>query len=146
MKKEDLIEVVSKWTKAELYQRLANGHTIWSPSALVGWGFTEEWVDKITRKHESGKDFKEKLYNETGAVDFIVGVYGGLFVDRLADEIGADTTKAYEYFGRGKTAQVLAGAIENVVRGTDQAADEILKKNSGRYLDEIRRNEAGWTR
>ena len=29
---------------------------------------------------------------------------------------------------------------------TDQAADEVLKKNSGRYLDEIRRQEAGWTR
>ena len=65
---------------------------------------------------------------------------------QLAGEIGADTTKAYEYFGRGKTAQVLAQSIENVVRGTDQAADEVLKKNSGRYLDEIRRQEAGWTR
>jgi hypothetical protein len=146
MTKEDLIEVVSRWTKTELYQRLANGHTIWSPSALVGWGFSEEWVAKITRKHESGKEWKEQLYDKTGAVDFIIGVYGGLFVDRLADEIGADTTKAYTYFGRGKTAQALAQSIENVVRGTDQAADEVLKKNSGRYLDEIRRQEAGWTR
>ena len=139
MKKEDLIEVVSKWTKAELYQRIADGHTVWDPAAVVGWGFTKEWVADITQKHKSGEHFKEQLYNQTGPVDFIEGVYGGLFADKLAKDIGADTDKAYTYFGRGKTAQVLAGAIENVVRGTDQAADEILKKNSGRYLDEIRR-------
>lgn len=146
MNKQDLIEVVSKWTKDEFYQRCADGHTVWDPAAVVGWGFTKEWVANITQKHKSGEHFKEQLYNQSGPVDFIEGVYAGLFVDKLAKDIGADTDKAYSYFGRGKTAQALAEAINNVVRGTDRPADEVLKKNAGRYLDEIRRQEAGWTR
>ena len=100
----------------------------------------------LLKKHKSGEHFKEQLYNQSGPVDFIEGVYAGLFVDKLAKGVGADTDKAYSYFGRGKTAQALAEAINNVVRGTDRAADEVLKKNAGRYLDEIRRQEAGWTR
>ena len=138
MKKEDLIEVVSRWTKAELYKRVGDGHTIWAPSALVSWGFSEEWVEKITKKHTSGIDFMEKLYNEKGPVDYIVGVYGGLFADKLAHGIGANTDNAYQYFGRGKTAQAIAEAVEKVVRKfdqTDSKADKILQKNSSKYLD-----------
>ena len=50
MNKQDLIEVVSKWTKDEFYQRCADGHTVWDPAAVVGWGFTKEWVANITQK------------------------------------------------------------------------------------------------
>ena len=63
MNKQDLIEVVSKWTKDEFYQRCADGHTVWDPAAVVGWGFTKEWVSDITQKHKSGEHFKEQLYN-----------------------------------------------------------------------------------
>lgn len=109
--REQLIKAVNRFTEKDFWNVVGNGHRVWSPEFLVERGFPKDWVKGMVFREESG-DGKYGLMNSQGEkVDYMDGVYSGAFTRRLAEELGADTSEAQKYSGRGKVAGVLADAI-----------------------------------
>jgi hypothetical protein len=109
--REQLIKAVNGFTEKDFWIVVGSGHSVWSPEFLVERGFPADWIKGMVFREESG-DGKYGLTNNKGEkVDYMDGVYSGAFTRSLAEELGADTTKAQRFSGRGKVAGELADAI-----------------------------------
>jgi hypothetical protein len=109
--REQLIKAVNGFTEKDFWSVVGNGHSVWPPEFLVERGFPADWIKGMVFREESG-DGKYGLTNNQGEkIDYMDGVYSGAFTRSLAEELGADTSEAQKYSGRGRVAGVLADAI-----------------------------------
>jgi len=92
----------------------ANGHAIFKAKFISDMGFTDEFVGRYAVNHESGEGYKSTIFDTATGNPFksCYGVYGLNFLYGIANDIGADTTKANGKFGRGSQAGCLCVAIE----------------------------------
>jgi len=94
------------------------GHAIIVAESLVKMGFDFEFVARFARDHQSGKHYKEMIFDRsTGQpMDSCYGVYSLDFSYAVARDIGADTTAALAKGGRGSQAGCLYAAINNKLK------------------------------
>jgi hypothetical protein len=109
------VEAINKY----LEEWGADGHTIIKAEALVGYGFTQDFVDKFSYSHKSDGTAKGSLTDNSGKpVDSIKGVYSLEFLYGIAKDIEADTAIAHTKMGRGFQAGELCIAINNVLKSS----------------------------
>jgi hypothetical protein len=84
-----------------------DGHTIWSAPGLVEDGVPSAIVDAFTHVERSGRDFKEMIFTDGGAVRELRGVYGLTVIRSLARYHQVESDK----FGRGSEARELTEKI-----------------------------------
>lgn len=99
-----------------------DGHSIIEAESLVDMGFDFEFVSKHAYDHQSGKHYKEMIFdNKTGEkLDSLFGVYSLDFSYAVAREIGADTTQAAKKMGRGFQAGCLYTAINEKLKEEEE--------------------------
>jgi hypothetical protein len=107
------VDAIAKFLKA--YG--GDGHSIIKTQAVIGYGFSDEFVGRFSRKIQSGNDYKSALFDNDGkAVEALTGVPALEFAYGIAADIGADTTKAGQKFGRGSQAGCLSVAIADKLK------------------------------
>lgn len=129
-------EVARKFFETEPRQELvlANGHAIWSlESYLKDGAFVElkkEDIEHLEFVHFSGDDYKDTIFShETGErMESLTGIDNKDFLIWFAEQIGADISYAFTFFGRGKMAQFMCVQIFDKLEEIADFTDEELKE------------------
>jgi len=107
------VEAIKKYI--EVYG--ADGHSILDPTQMVEFGFEQEFVNRFSYDHASGKSYKETLFDTNGnPLQSCLGVYTLDFLYGIAKDIEADTQFAERKMGRGFQASELITAIKEAIQ------------------------------
>jgi hypothetical protein len=84
-----------------------DGHTIWSAPGLIEDGIDGYIIGAFTTVEKSDGSWKGSIFNSSGMVDELRGVYGLTVIRSLASHYGESSSK----FGRGSEARELTEKI-----------------------------------
>ncbi len=93
-----------------------DGHTLYDAADEVFKDIPKDILESVTRVHKSDGTGKGSIWKDGQLVEEMTAVYGLNLLWKLANEIGADTTKAGQMMGRGFQAQRLTEAIQEKLR------------------------------